>query len=161
MNVFLYQRTPGSASASRRGPFAYSSSQSSCESSSNSRPSPWAIKKLRGSRSGNASFRPELARRMEREAEILRSLSHPHIIGYRGFRRSTDGTRILAIENGEKSLLDMIEEITEEEEVGEMNRKHFQTTSLAVGSSKIFFPTISYSRPSNFKGKVSFVEQRP
>ncbi len=141
VNVFLYQRTPGSASASRRGPFAYSSSQSSCESSSNSRPSPWAIKKLRGSRSGSASFRPELARRMEREAEVLRSLSHPHIIGYRGFRRSTDGTRILAIENGEKSLLDMIEEIAEEEEeVGESISKTHHWLLARHKESSLRFP---------------------
>ncbi len=142
MNVFLYRRTPGSASAApRRGPFASSSSQSSCESSSNSgRPSPWAIKKLRGSRSGNASFRPELARRMEREAEVLRSLSHPHIIGYRGFRRSTDGTRILAIENGEKSLLDMIEEITEEEEVGESISKTHHWLLARQKYSSLRFP---------------------
>ncbi len=97
MNVFLYRRQ------------AFSGHSSSSPSSA---PSPWAIKKLRGSgrAPAGATDKSELADRMEREAKILKSISHPNIIGYRGFRRSSDGSRLLAVENGEKSLLDLIEE---------------------------------------------------
>lgn len=34
---------------------------------------------------------------------------HESIIGYRGFSRSADGTLCLSMENGEKSLMDLIE----------------------------------------------------
>lgn len=33
------------------------------------------------------------------------------LIGYRGYKRNADGTRVLAVENGEHSLYDIIEEI--------------------------------------------------
>ena len=113
VNVFLYRRVPVTPSPT-----------SSSSSSSAFFLSPWAIKKLRGGGGGGGrggNGRSVLARRLEREAGILRSLEHPNIIGYRGFRRNSDGSRVLAVENGEKSLLDVIEEIREyeEEEGGE------------------------------------------
>ena len=40
-------------------------------------------------------------------------MSHPNIIGYRGFRREKDGGLILAVENGHKALYDIIEETRE------------------------------------------------
>ena len=39
--------------------------------------------------------------------------SHQLFSGYRGYKRNSDGTRILAVENGEHSLYDIIEEIRE------------------------------------------------
>ena len=42
--------------------------------------SPWAIKKL----NKRISVKSEYAKRLEEEAEILRKLQHPNIIGYRG-----------------------------------------------------------------------------
>ena len=41
-------------------------------------PSPWAVKKMKGSRA-----REDIAKRLEREAKILKSINHPNIIGYR------------------------------------------------------------------------------
>jgi len=85
VNVMLYERSP-------RGGVARS---------------PWAIKKLRkrGELSG-------IAKRLEKEAVVLKGMSHPNIIGYRGFRRDeSDGTLILAVENGQKALYDIMEEI--------------------------------------------------
>lgn len=72
--------------------------------------SPWAIKKLQK----KISIKSEYAKRLEEEADILKKLQHPNIIGYRGFKRSEDGALILATENGQKSLFDILEEIREE-----------------------------------------------
>ena len=51
-----------------------------------------------------------ITKRMDKEAEILRKLKHPNIIGFRGFKRTSDGSRILAIENGQRALFDIIED---------------------------------------------------
>ena len=48
--------------------------------------SPWAIKKL-----SKAHATLDIAQRLDEEAKILKSLKHPNIIGYRGFKRSADG----------------------------------------------------------------------
>ena len=75
---------------------------------SNGPRSPWAIKKL------NKKYATrDIATRLEHEAKILKSLDHPNIIGYRGFKRNSDGSRILALETGKKcrSLFDVIEEL--------------------------------------------------
>lgn len=118
MKVFLYPRSPRPNGAAR---------------------SPWAIKKLgkrarsvsTSANTPNASAKkedaekpavdPEIAERMDEEAKILRGLNHPNIIGFRGFKRNSDGSRILAVENGDRSLQDIIEEWREEceDSVGE------------------------------------------
>jgi len=82
VNVMLYERSP-------RGGVARS---------------PWAIKKLR--RKGEQAC---IAKRLEEEASILKKMSHPNIIGFRGFQRGKDGTMTLAVENGQRALYDIIE----------------------------------------------------
>ena len=83
--MFLYERSPRSGGSAR---------------------SPWAIKKTsKGLRD------PLIVQRMDQEADILKKLNHPNIIGYRGYKRDSDGGRILAVENGQKALFDMIEEL--------------------------------------------------
>ena len=42
--------------------------------------SPWAIKKLQK----KISIKSEYAKRLEEEADVLKKLQHPNIIGYRG-----------------------------------------------------------------------------
>ena len=42
--------------------------------------SPWALKKL----NKRISIKSEYAKRLEEEANILKKLQHPNIIGYRG-----------------------------------------------------------------------------
>lgn len=75
--------------------------------------SPWAIKKI--TKRVGQEPEPDVVERIEKEAKILKHLDHPNIIGFRGFKRDPDGTRILAIEKGDMSLLDIIEELREEE----------------------------------------------
>ena len=59
---------------------------------------------------GGAGSTDMITKRMDKEAEILRKLKHPNIIGFRGFKRTPDGSRILAIENGQRALFDIIED---------------------------------------------------
>lgn len=48
--------------------------------------SPWAIKKCLKDKS-NQTY----SKRLEAEADILRSLSHPHVVGFRSFTKAEDG----------------------------------------------------------------------
>ncbi len=80
----------------------------------NTTPSPWAVKKTH-SRTRAAGDNDVVSARLRKEALILKELNHPNIIGYRGFRRTADGASILAVENGERSLMDIIEEIREDD----------------------------------------------
>jgi len=57
--------------------------------------------------------RSQFGSRLEEEARILKSLSHPNIIGYRAFRSAADGTHALLMEDGRRSLFDLIEERAE------------------------------------------------
>lgn len=70
--------------------------------------SPWAVKKL-----NKTHNKGDIANRLDREAAILKDLKHPNIIGFRGYQKSGDGTKMLVVENGEASLFDIIEEIRE------------------------------------------------
>ena len=73
--------------------------------------SPWAVKKV-NKRHALSQF----GDRLEDEAKVLKSLSHPNIIGFRGFNKKEDGTHSLVMEDGHKSLLDIIDERSEQEE---------------------------------------------
>ena len=72
--------------------------------------SPWAVEKV-NKRHALSQF----GDRLEDEAKVLKSLSHPNIIGFRGFNKREDGTHALVMEDGHKSLLDVIDERCEEE----------------------------------------------
>lgn len=69
--------------------------------------SPWAIKKLHSKYKNK-----DVENRLETEAKILKTLNHPNIIGYRGFKKTEDGSKILALETGKqcRSVYDIIEE---------------------------------------------------
>eukprot|EP00092_Neocalanus_flemingeri_P042102 GFUD01045891.1.p1 GENE.GFUD01045891.1~~GFUD01045891.1.p1 ORF type:complete len:305 (+),score=113.27 GFUD01045891.1:108-917(+) len=58
----------------------------------------------------------QFGQRLEEEAKVLKTLSHPNIIGYRAFNKKDDGTHALVMEDGHKSLFDIIEERNEAEE---------------------------------------------
>ncbi|XP_032910379.1 lymphokine-activated killer T-cell-originated protein kinase [Catharus ustulatus] len=75
--------------------------------------SPWAVKKIN---SGcNQRQRSLFQRRLREEAEKLRNLQHPNIVGYRALTKAPDGSLCLAMEfGGEKSLNDLIEERREQ-----------------------------------------------
>lgn len=67
--------------------------------------SPWAIKKVTKHKQGSIS----LNERLKWEAEILRKLKHPNIVGFRAHLRSKTGD-ILAMEELSTSLGNLIEE---------------------------------------------------
>ncbi|KAJ8934996.1 hypothetical protein NQ314_013067 [Rhamnusium bicolor] len=68
--------------------------------------SPWAIKKLIQRQKSNI----ELDKRLKAEAEVLRKLKHPNIVGFRAFAKDPDGRNVLAMEECTSCLGDMIEE---------------------------------------------------
>ncbi|XP_068864785.1 lymphokine-activated killer T-cell-originated protein kinase [Aphelocoma coerulescens] len=75
--------------------------------------SPWAVKKINSGCS--QSQRSLFQRRLQEEAQILRNLRHPNIVGYRALTEAPDGSLCLAMEfGGEKSLNDLIEERREQ-----------------------------------------------
>ncbi|XP_014743656.1 PREDICTED: lymphokine-activated killer T-cell-originated protein kinase [Sturnus vulgaris] len=75
--------------------------------------SPWAVKKINSGCS--QSQRSLFQRRLREEAQKLRKLQHPNIVGYRALTEAPDGSLCLAMEfGGEKSLNDLIEERREQ-----------------------------------------------
>ncbi|XP_066036238.1 lymphokine-activated killer T-cell-originated protein kinase [Chamaea fasciata] len=75
--------------------------------------SPWAVKKINSGCS--QSQRSLYQRRLREEAQTLRNLRHPNIVGYRALTKAPDGSLCLAMEfGGEKSLNDLIEERREQ-----------------------------------------------
>ncbi|XP_068042760.1 lymphokine-activated killer T-cell-originated protein kinase-like [Anomalospiza imberbis] len=75
--------------------------------------SPWAVKKINSGCS--QSQRSLFQQRLREEAETLRNLQHPNIVGYRALTEAPDGSLCLAMEfAGEKSLNDLIEERREQ-----------------------------------------------
>ena len=69
--------------------------------------SPWAVKKVAQRFSGKRS---DISQRLLSEAQILKDLYHPNIVGYRAFTKSVDGSLCLAMERAEHSLMDLIED---------------------------------------------------
>ncbi|KAL4649160.1 lymphokine-activated killer T-cell-originated protein kinase isoform X1 [Arapaima gigas] len=75
--------------------------------------SPWAIKKI-NSRCA-ATQKTVYQKRLCNEAEVLKGLQHPNIVGFRAFTKAKDGSHCLAMEyGGEQSLNDLIERRREE-----------------------------------------------
>ncbi|KFP45365.1 Lymphokine-activated killer T-cell-originated protein kinase, partial [Chlamydotis macqueenii] len=76
--------------------------------------SPWAVKKV--SSKCNRSQQNRYRQRLNEEAEILKNLQHPNIVGYRALAEANDGSMCLAMEfGGEKSLCYLIEERREKQ----------------------------------------------
>lgn len=73
--------------------------------------SPWAIKKITKKFAEDTSYKA----RFQNEAEILRKLRHPNIIGFRALNQAPGGGTTLALECGDKSLGDLLEERIEAE----------------------------------------------
>jgi PDZ-binding kinase len=74
--------------------------------------SPWAIKKLSQIQKNNEKIekRGVFEARLEYEAGVLKLLSHPNIIGYRGHGHAATDNVFLAMETASKSLWGLIEE---------------------------------------------------
>ncbi|KAM4521432.1 lymphokine-activated killer T-cell-originated protein kinase homolog [Odontesthes bonariensis] len=75
--------------------------------------SPWAVKKIN---SKCASKQTSVyQKRLNEEAEVLKGISHPNIVGFRAFATAKDGSKCLAMEyGGEQSLNDLIEKRRED-----------------------------------------------
>ncbi|XP_058826067.1 serine/threonine-protein kinase 3 [Topomyia yanbarensis] len=73
----------------------------------NSNKSPWAIKML--SRRGTPERAKLFGDRLTEEANILRSLDHPNIVGYRGFDSLEAGKEYIAMEYCNTSLGDLLQ----------------------------------------------------
>jgi len=113
VSVYLYERSP-KAGAVR---------------------SPWAMKKI-NKRHAASIF----GDRLEEEANILKSLSHPNIIGYRAFKKGTDGIHTLVMESGQKSLYDRVEERSENEE-GPFPAEHIEQVVRGIASALDYLHT--------------------
>ena len=66
--------------------------------------SPWAVKKV------NSKSKSNISHRLAVEASILRHLDHPNIVGFRALTGTSQGDLCLAMEDCEKSLMDLIDE---------------------------------------------------
>lgn len=51
--------------------------------------SPWALKKVNKTHRGG-----EISKRMFDESEILKTLNHPNIVGFRGYTKTEDGREV-------------------------------------------------------------------
>ncbi|CAN9507494.1 unnamed protein product [Ophioblennius macclurei] len=70
--------------------------------------SPWAVKKIH--HLCNSKQTAVYQQRLNEEAEILKGINHPNIVGFRAFAKAKDGSKCLAMEyGGEQSLNDLIE----------------------------------------------------
>jgi PDZ-binding kinase len=71
--------------------------------------SPWAVKRVRRTnKEANIDF-DDYALRLKDEAEILKKLNHPNIVGFRAFVKTDDGRDCLAMEECDISVGDLIE----------------------------------------------------
>ncbi|XP_054474196.1 lymphokine-activated killer T-cell-originated protein kinase homolog isoform X2 [Anoplopoma fimbria] len=75
--------------------------------------SPWAVKKI-----NTKCATKQVAvyqKRLNEEAEVLKGINHPNIVGFRAFTTAKDGSKCLAMEyGGEQSLNDLIEKRKED-----------------------------------------------
>ncbi|XP_037306171.2 lymphokine-activated killer T-cell-originated protein kinase homolog isoform X2 [Pungitius pungitius] len=70
--------------------------------------SPWAVKKI-NTKCANKQV-AIYQKRLNEEAEVLKGITHPNIVGFRAFATAKDGSKCLAMEyGGEQSLNDLIE----------------------------------------------------
>lgn len=105
---------------------------------SNKENSPWAIKKLVNR--NNLKCKQMLNSRVRTEAEVLRKLNHPNIIGFRAFAQEKDGRNVLAMEECPNCLGDMIETRFENNE-GPFSAKQIEKVMLDITSALNYLHT--------------------
>ncbi|XP_043194055.1 lymphokine-activated killer T-cell-originated protein kinase-like isoform X1 [Amphibalanus amphitrite] len=101
--------------------------------------SPWAVKRL----SRRVHVAPEQAARLAREAELLRRLRHPCVVGYRGVAAgSAPGSVALLMEAASASLMDLIETRAESEpDPGPFPLSAIATVGLDIASALHYLHT--------------------
>ncbi|XP_037050362.1 lymphokine-activated killer T-cell-originated protein kinase [Bradysia coprophila] len=72
--------------------------------------SPWALKCLSRRHNNDPDSKTMISSRLLEEADILRSLNHPNIVGFRGLKKLQDGRDTLIMEECSASLGDLLEE---------------------------------------------------
>jgi len=92
--------------------------------------SPWAIKKLIKRKKTNTLLQD----RLKNEAEILRTLVHPNIVGFRAYVESKDGNDVLAMEECSSCLGDLIEDQCDNEK-GPFSVKIINKVTLDVSQA--------------------------
>ncbi|XP_071799041.1 lymphokine-activated killer T-cell-originated protein kinase-like [Asterias amurensis] len=99
--------------------------------------SPWAVKRT-SARTQQANCAGNIPNSIEnmlaKEARILKGLKHENIVGFRAFSRSEDGKLCLSMENGEKSLLDIIE-LRDEEGCGPFSASEMYEVALGLAKA--------------------------
>jgi PDZ-binding kinase len=71
--------------------------------------SPWAIKRITKNQLTNVNSEI-YGKRLKEEAQILKKLVHPNIVGFRKYTQLSDGRVCLAMEDCSKSLGDILED---------------------------------------------------
>lgn len=82
--------------------------------------SPWVIKRI--SSRTMSDGRQMIGERLKFEADVLRKLNHPNIVGFRGTKVMANEQVALAMENCDTSLGQVLEQRLEEE-LGPLNAK--------------------------------------
>lgn len=88
--------------------------------------SPWALKKL-----DKRDLPKVFEQRLKKEAELLKNLNHPNIVGFRACVPGKDGRMTLAMESCESSLADRIED-RKNDELGPFESKFIFKVALGV-----------------------------
>jgi PDZ-binding kinase len=91
--------------------------------------SPWAVKRV---------FRTNMdsiySERLKSEANILKKLNHPNIVGFRAFVKAEDGRDCLAMEECDASVADLIEQRFEEG-LGPFQAEKILKVALEIGKA--------------------------
>lgn len=97
--------------------------------------SPWALKMINKRVKTNKVY----SERLKTEAEILKQLSHPNIVGFRAFSKSN--TLFLGMEKCDISLGDMIEKRVDTDKLDPFDPKHCLKVAKDIGSALDYLHT--------------------
>jgi PDZ-binding kinase len=102
--------------------------------------SPWAVKKIcRPNLEAGVHF-DEYALRLKDEANILKRLNHPNIVGFRAFVKGEDGRDCLAMEECDASVGDLIE-IRSEQGLGSFPAEKILKVALDISKALDYLHT--------------------
>jgi len=104
--------------------------------------SPWVIKRLRGRTTENDDGEM-IASRLKFEADILRQLDHPNIVGFRGSKVMPNQQVVLAMENCDTSLGNVVE-LRSEESLGPLESHKILKMSRDICSALDYLHTTAH-----------------
>ncbi|KAJ9577104.1 hypothetical protein L9F63_006312 [Diploptera punctata] len=97
--------------------------------------SPWAVKKVLRNLETKC-----YADRLKEEADILKNLKHPNIVGFRAFVKAEDGRDCLAMEECDTSIGDLIEQRLDDE-LGPFPANHILKVARHISSALDYLHT--------------------